>query len=154
MYVKPTTSSRGRRRGSIFACTSSCTPVLPASIMNRNDSREILKTRYCTSSVATGTNSSNQWHDAVLVHRFGLAAPNSGGKDVADSGDFACPPDLQRRLRYRRLFGRQASHTNSGLPPRSRLHGSATARLCRRGAKERKGWLPGGIVPAEIAGNS
>lgn len=38
--------------------------------MDRTDSREILK-----------------WHDAVLVPRFKLQAPNSGGKDVADAGE-------------------------------------------------------------------
>ncbi|KAK3943772.1 hypothetical protein QBC46DRAFT_253333, partial [Diplogelasinospora grovesii] len=38
--------------------------------MDRNNSREVLK-----------------WHDATLVPRFNLQAPNSGGKDVADSGD-------------------------------------------------------------------
>ncbi|KAK3933883.1 FluG domain-containing protein [Diplogelasinospora grovesii] len=38
--------------------------------MDRNDSREVLK-----------------WHDATLVPLFDLQAPNSGGKDVADSGE-------------------------------------------------------------------
>ncbi|KAJ9139029.1 hypothetical protein NKR19_g7609 [Coniochaeta hoffmannii] len=38
--------------------------------IDRNDSREVLK-----------------WHDTTLVPRFDLQAPNSGGKDVADSGD-------------------------------------------------------------------
>lgn len=55
--------------------------------MDRNDSREITKARCYTSSVATGTEYPIQWHDAVLVHGFGLGAPNGGGKDVADSGD-------------------------------------------------------------------
>lgn len=55
--------------------------------MDRNDSKEILKVRYYTPSVMTGTDCPIQWQDAVLVHRFGLVAPNGGGKDVADSGD-------------------------------------------------------------------
>ncbi|KAK3379568.1 hypothetical protein B0T24DRAFT_655313 [Lasiosphaeria ovina] len=38
--------------------------------MDRNNSREVLK-----------------WYDATLVPRFDLQAPNSGGKDVADSSD-------------------------------------------------------------------
>jgi hypothetical protein len=38
--------------------------------MDGNDSKEVQK-----------------WHDATLVPRYGLKAPNQSGKDVGDSGD-------------------------------------------------------------------
>jgi hypothetical protein len=86
--VKHTGSSRGAHHGNIFASTSSYT-LAPRAVTWTGTTVEKFS-RYVSFRLlftAAVTNSPSKWHDVVLIPRFNLQAPNSGGKDVADSGD-------------------------------------------------------------------
>ena len=78
--------SPGAHRGSIFASTSSYT-LAPLAVTWTGTTVERFS-RYVSGRLYTGVVADSlQWHDAVLVPRFNLQPPNSGGKDVADAGD-------------------------------------------------------------------
>jgi hypothetical protein len=72
----------------IFASTSSYTPASRVVTWIGMIAKKFLR---CVSfrlpQTAVVTDSPSKWHDAVLVPRFDLRAPNNGGKDVGDSGD-------------------------------------------------------------------
>ncbi|KAF3763489.1 hypothetical protein M406DRAFT_352374 [Cryphonectria parasitica EP155] len=102
--------------------------------MDRNDSKEILK-----------------WHDAVLVHRFGLVAPNGGGKDVADSGDLLALQTFNIAYDTGVFSGERHRIQLAGCYLGLAFTGARPAEFVDGGAKERQGWVPRGAVPAETA---